>query len=566
MTRKVVKKISKFDLPCAFWLVVLGVGLFDNRWRKKPLAALCLAMLLFAGCVSTNDKEDNRLQTATEALNTDAAQALMLLESLPNPQLLSYENHLEYIVLLAQARDLCDQPASADTLILEAQRFFVHHRHPQLAAPACYYAAAHYQNRLINSHAIDLYHEACAQAEQANNFFLAAKSNFSIASIYYHNQQPDSALQYAQKSLDMCEKAPQAQRYKIDMVCLLGQIHYALNQHQQAQACYANAIETAQRLNNKTAQAKLLNCKGQMFCEKKHYQEAKACFVEALAQTSDPENVSRVYLNYARMYHAIQKPDSANHYLEAVKDQLVHTTTPATRKALCQELVLYYEHQGNASLATLHQKQAHAEDQCIVASRSQQQEHLVSQHIKRTTQHTKKNYHNMLAVAALVVATLGLLAFVLWRDRSRYLKRSQTLRFKYLMLKMELQHSLLGGMRFLAQSTEILFKGKPSFTAAMDVREQFRLLRNQLKEQLAELVCTVLPQLTNGEKALPYLNIEDLCIIHLSQLNYSNESILHMLGYEHRTVDYVLTRKKHIQSVLGLSGMPDDDIKLLFPE
>ena len=530
--------------------------------RQVRYIIICTSILLCMSCANKYSEKEH-LQNALAIVDNNPQEAILLLERIHYPTYLDHGSYMQYIVVLTQARYMNYQDITADSLILDAQRYFAEKQNRDMAAKASYYAAAYWHKSGIETKALECSLLANRFAQQAENNLFQAKSAHWIGSSYYDVEALDSALVYYQQALKLYENEPNAELHMLDIMLMLGRTYLELQELDKAFTYFSKGLEEAEKLQNKSYKLLFLNNLGVVFTDRKDYQLAKDYFNLALSEKQDTEDVLNIYLNYARLYRATNQPDSAKYYLDLVEGRMDEINYSYTRRAVYQELAHYYDKEGSRIARKRYSKLANEEDLKIQKAKNDELLFLANKRFKQAIKKSEQQYSESLKIGLTTIIALLIMLLIVWFNARKLFKNFKRYRINIEYHRLELQNFLISNLRNIAQNMDTLFcKNQLS---SSHICEQYQFLRDSFSNQIANLTRERFKQYPCGEKAIDNLNSEDLCIIYLTQLKHSDESIGWMLGYRDNTKNAVFRQKSKIRRVLADVGFRSKQIEKLLP-
>lgn len=532
--------------------------------RIGYLFTSCIILYLLVACAK-EFKINSHLLTAMQTVDENPREALRLLEEVPYPHTMDQENYMRYIVTLAQARYMDYQDITGDTLILEAQRFFVEKQSPEMAARASYYAAAYWHEKGDEPKSLEYALLSHYFAQLAGNSLFQAKSTQWIGSSYYDQELLDNAWSYYQQALEIYEKVDDSKKNQLEIKYTLGRISLEKQQLEQALNYFDNGLEEAIQMNDKFLEVRFLHYKGIVFEKKNAYSQAQEYFDLALSKQSLPEDSLRIYLSYAQLYRTMGRLDSIKHYLSLVKNRVNELSYPYNRRTAYNELALYYENEGNIPELKRYLKLANEEDFKIKVLQKEEKLQLANQRFESYKQKTEQKYNRRWKIGIGVVLALLFLLIVYKIDTRKLKTQFKRLYQRQRTQTANLEEFLIGGLQQLADNVDELRKKKLIFTDPV-IWEQFEQHRDRFSVQIADLTKRMFERAPNGDRILSKLTSEDLCIIHLVRKNYSDEKIRKLMGYEYNADCYVEFRISHIWNVLTAIGLKEREIKRVFQQ
>ena len=538
-------------------------------YRIRTIIIFYTGLLLCMACTKES-QEDTYLQIAMQEVDEHPKEALTLLEEIPYPEYMDLDSYMRYIVTLTQARYMDYQDITGDTLILEAQRYFAGKQEYEPAARASYYAAAYWCEKDAEDKELEYALLAHYFAKLAGNNLFLAKSAHWIGSMYFNLDRLDSAMVYFQQALELYDREPGTQ--KLGLILMLGRTYLGLNQFDQAYTFLENGLEITKKSQNKEYEPLFLNNLGMLFTRKKAYQQAKDCFNQALSlQSGTEEDIARIYLNYARLYRAMNQLDSIRYYLKRVEERIPEISYPYTRKAVYQELATYYKNERNVEEMEHFLNLKNKEELLIKDLQSEKKIQAANERFEasqRKMEQAKQKYNQTWKVSMAAVIALSLLLLIFWWNKILLKKKYKKVFERYITHTTYMQEYLAENLIYISGSMRELTQKTGELILPHSVTWQhFQKLRTNVYIEIESLMREMLQKSPQGLKALSLLKLEDLSIIFLYRLKmYSDENIKYMLGYELDATYDVAHKRHHIRGILATAGMRKREINRVFLE
>lgn len=531
--------------------------------RTGLLTIICAGLFFCMACTKEY-QDDTYLQVAMQAVDEHPKEALAVLEEITHPEFLDQDNYMRYLVTLTQARYMDYQDITGDSLILEAQRYFVKKQDAGMAARASFYAAAYWLGKETEEKALEYYLLANHFGQQAENDLFRAKSLHWIGSIYYDKDILDSARVYYHQALELYNTKVNAEPSRLDVIYMLGRTYCEQQQFDSAMKYFNEGMGMAQKQNRKLYEIRFAHYKGVVLREMKVYSEAKVYFDLALSKKPETEDSLRIYLSYAKLYRTEGKSDSTKYYLDRVKNRVEELSYPYNRVIAYRELTHYYEKEGNIGELKYYLQLANVEEQKIKELQSQEKIQSANKRFEAYKQRTEQKYDKIWKISLAVTIVLFFLLIIYRFDKRKLKDKYKRLRQRQYSLIKEQEDFLVSGLQRVADGINELRRSNLESAYDPSIKDQFLKLRETFSKQLADFVRNLLERSSKGVKALSELTQEDLCIIHLVRLKHSDESIVILLGYEHHMEYYVRYRKFHIRNVLSFAGLKEREINRVF--
>ncbi|MDR2921047.1 MAG: tetratricopeptide repeat protein [Tannerella sp.] len=409
--------------------------------KIRILIILCAGILLWSACTTDSDK-NNRLSDAIKTVDDNPKEALALLEGL-SPELYDYDKdqYMQFVVTLTQARYMDYQNITVDSLILDAERYFARSNNYEMAARASYYAAIYWYEEEANDKAVEYWLAAFSFAEQAGNNPFLFKSAYALGRSYYNQEQWEDALPYYKKALTFYDDQADLEDYKLDIINALGHIYRQLQDPEQAYRYFDDGLKAAKSLNDITYEARSLRNIGLIHYDKGEYRQAKEYFDLALSKQPEPGDMIRFYLSYARLYRAMNLPDSTRYYLNTIEDQVQEITYPSTRRDIYKELATYYKvNQGDVNKVAHYSQLAHTEDLRIKKSQTEKKIKAINQQLEQLKQEKQtewRTYRRIFDYGLIALCLLISLLIILEANKQKLKEKYTQIKEKYIQSQKE---------------------------------------------------------------------------------------------------------------------------------
>ncbi|WP_165043789.1 M48 family metallopeptidase [Dysgonomonas sp. ZJ709] len=317
----------------------------------------CLLILLLSMLFSCkeNSKSVELLTQSRNLLFDKPTDALILLDSIQNPELMDSEDYMSYIVTYVEAKLKTQQDISNDTLIYKAQEYYNNSNDSDKGAIANYISGRVSMVREKQDMALASFLKAEYDAHQSNNDPIIAKSLHSIANLYYYNENTDTAIVRYKEAYQYYIKLEGTENNQILVLQQIGRTYNDMNSLDSALVYLHNGLELAKKRNNQAYETSITHLVGTVLREKGEYQNSKEYLNRALKKTKNEEESLRVHLSLARLYLKMQENDSVLFHIDEIKkglskinDNLILRsiyTSLADFYALnsdCNEVSLYY--------------------------------------------------------------------------------------------------------------------------------------------------------------------------------------------------------------------------------
>lgn len=336
----------------------------------KKYILFLFSLLYFISSCKDNNPSVLLLKQAQNETFTNPAFAITLLDSIENPKAMDKENYMLYAIILAQTKYNNDQDISQDTLILEAQKYFIENNNPEKAALASFYTAVVYRAKKIPDTALKNFLFAEEYARQAKNKTLEAKSLHFLGNLYYEQKVLDSAIIRYQKALKCYDNEPGSEANKLMAISGIGKSYEIKDELDSAYFYFNKAINLADSVHNKNQKAIQAYNIGFVLFRKNEYDKAKSYFNNAIQQSTSTVDSLKIFLNYSLLYNKIQQSDSAKYYIELINKRLPEITDNSLLESIYGSMSEYYSQIGNHEQALSYKDMQMKVSQKITDSRS----------------------------------------------------------------------------------------------------------------------------------------------------------------------------------------------------
>jgi tetratricopeptide (TPR) repeat protein len=283
-----------------------------------------LSSFFFFSCKETS-REKILIEKAAKLADSIPEQALVSLDSIPNPESLEYDLYMKYILICTQAKWNAEQDLSSDTLIFEAEKYFDSKNNPHLSALAHYYAGNVYYVRDQGDLSLNSFLQARDYAQQTDDYQLLAKCLNNIGYRYLMNELKDSAVVYLREAVDCYQnirETDKSERLKMQTFYSLGTAYYVINSFDSAYVSYDKALGIAKKLEDKEYQGILTSHLGLPRRMQARYDESLMFLYAGLPQVKTPEDSLRIYINLSLDYNKLGKQDSSKYYTGLIENRL----------------------------------------------------------------------------------------------------------------------------------------------------------------------------------------------------------------------------------------------------
>ncbi|MBF0576585.1 tetratricopeptide repeat protein [Dysgonomonas sp. GY617] len=386
-------------------------------------------LILVFLCLFFSCKQDtasvNLLRQAQNIAESSPYDALILLDSIHNPENMDKDNYMQYIVTSVQAKQRAKQDITKDTLIFDAKRYFEKKNNSKQSALAHYYAGRIYRTQNIPDKALKCFLQATTYANQSGNNALAGKSLQIMGNLYFEQGIVDTAIVFYKKALDYYNKEEETDIYKLQVITSIGISYDEIKNIDSSYIYFKKGLEEANRLGNNEFKADLSNNLGYTYFLKKDYDKALYYLNRSLLQTSDVKTSTKAYLTLSFLYNSKNQLDSAKYYINLSEKQLAEITDNQTLKYFYTNFFNYFKKAGDYKQA-LHYKEQEDSIKVLIAKNQRplslldaDKNFFLAQKDKEFDQIRVKNYLFLGIGAILIVAIFILVGVLLFRSNKK---------------------------------------------------------------------------------------------------------------------------------------------------
>lgn len=316
---------------------------------------LLFFIFIFFSC-KKEDASIDLLKQAQNIAESNPDYALMLLDSIPNPENMEKDNYMQYIVVQLQAKHRAKQDITNDTLIFEAQRYFDEKKNVKQAELAHYYAGRVYRSRNMSDKALKCFLQSESYTIHSNNNVLAGKNLHIMGNLYLEQGIMDTAIILYQKALDYYNKGKDTDKYKMKVTNEIGRAYDEIGNIDSSYVYFQRSMEYADKLGDKEFKIIISNNLGYIYFRIKDYDKALNYLNNALKKSLDAETSTKASLNLSYLYNAKNRPDSALYYIHFSENYLNEITDNIILEGLYAFFTDYYKQTGDYKQA-LHYKE-----------------------------------------------------------------------------------------------------------------------------------------------------------------------------------------------------------------
>ncbi|WP_165044845.1 M48 family metallopeptidase [Dysgonomonas sp. ZJ709] len=315
----------------------------QKQGKINYLIFLMLSMLL-SSCRENSQAEI--LNQARNIINDKPEDAMILLESIPNPETMDEENYMLYILTKTDAKIRSKQDITSDTLIFKAQEYFNAKSDPHKAALANFSAGKVSYDRLNDDKALESYLLAEYYARKTNDDLMIAKSLHCIGNLYYIQEIKDTALVRYKEAYKYYTKTEGSEKYRLLSYQQIGRTYDDMTNLDSALVYFEKGSVLSMQLNDSDYETTFTFLKGMVLWEKGDYGKSEEYLYKALDETKNQEEVFSIHLNLARLNTQINKPDIAQTHIDIIKSGLSKINDNIALRNIYSSLIDFYKLNG----------------------------------------------------------------------------------------------------------------------------------------------------------------------------------------------------------------------------
>lgn len=311
------------------------------------LATIFLLFLIlnsiFFSCIE-NDRSTYLLKQAQDIVNENPDQALILLDSIENKEIMSRDNYMHYLVTYVGAKMKANKDIRQDSLIFEAQKYFNERENKKESAIANLHAAYVYSANDMLSKALESFMLAAHDAQQIHDDLTAGRSLNNIGYTYLEQGILDSAVINCKKALFFFDKIKDSDKYKLGTLNNIGRIYSDLREVDSSYFYFEKSLKLAIQTKNEYYQSVSLQNLGIVYYRTKDYDKAIEYFRSTFVlPTTDLEQIHQINLYLLKIYINKNESDSTTYYANLIEKNLPEINCIHTIRRTYTTLAYYYE-------------------------------------------------------------------------------------------------------------------------------------------------------------------------------------------------------------------------------
>jgi tetratricopeptide (TPR) repeat protein len=289
--------------------------------RKKLYLTLICTLLLTTSCNQQSRMADRILKKAEALVEQYPDSALILLDSIQNPQNLEKRQRYQYLLLQVQAKDKSDQDIASDTLIFKVKNYYLKAGDLNKAALSSLYSGRVLQAQKKYEKSMTAYLDAENYSKQIKNDNLNGLIQSSIGKVYYDQLLKDEAIPRFKLASKYFH---QSENYRNEIVTFnqIGNCFLLQCKNDSAFVYFSKGLALADQYRLVNEQINIRQSIGVAYRQTGDFYRAKIFFKQALTFSVDSMELARLYCNLAKVFEEEDQTDSARYYLERSLDRL----------------------------------------------------------------------------------------------------------------------------------------------------------------------------------------------------------------------------------------------------
>lgn len=553
---------------------------------------LCLLLVFFFYSCKKDNHSAELLIKAQSIAENNPSEALLLLDSIQNPEQMDRNSYMQYIVARVQAKFNIHRPdIKNDTLILDAYKYFDEKREYAHSALAHYYTGTFYNENGFADRELKHFKLAAYYGRKVEDSLLVGKSLHWIGILYHRKNMMDSAIVNFEQALGYYATNKDAEKYRLHSINLIG-FSYELSGHlDSALVFFEKGMRLAKQLDNKASQTTLSHSLGVVYRDLGDLHRSESYLQKALTETIDRDEYRRICLSTLMLYNDMNQLDSARHYSNLLKELIPEMTFAYTVQESYAAISEYYKKSGDYKTALYYnnlydvttQEIKEADNTKKLAEADRKYKAVIEQQELQSTR-----MRSYLYLIGTVSFTLIILMTICFRGRTSRLKRQRVAERNKLLEEqsqvhaklLEHQHESLTYMQGIYRSIvdewvdidkkvkslakEFGVKEEPELY--MKIKQMIENFKQNTNQQLVVLAKEHFLKQPYGDSAVSTLKDKDLLLFMLYYCGYKRNDVAILLGVNPHK-DNMAFRKLDLRNKLLKIGMEQYDIeKILFSE
>ena len=283
---------------------------------------LLIVTLSFFACNPQREASDLLLQVQS-LVDTQPEKALQLIDSIRYPERsLNRRQYMSYLVTRVQARHRNFLPVENETFIFIARDYFARRNNDaRQTALAFFYSGCVYEEQGNFESAMQHFNQAAEYAARANDAYLQGLIHFYIGDVFTNAGLHLEALQEFKKSERFFANSfsDRAISDRVHIFSAIGRMYFLLGQQNSAFAAFRKGLELAKGSGNNELLGLLHQNIHLNYFRIGEYENAEKHLRLSFELNEDAMEISRYYLNFARLFKNTNQTDSLNLYIDKLR-------------------------------------------------------------------------------------------------------------------------------------------------------------------------------------------------------------------------------------------------------
>jgi len=553
---------------------------------------LCLLLIFFFYSCKKDNHSAELLTKAQSIVDNNPSEALLLLDSIRNPEQMDKNNYMQYIVARVQAKSNVHRPdIKNDTLIFDAYKYFDNQKNIHQSALAHYHTGILYNLNEFADKELEHFKLTVYYAQKARDSILVGKSFHWIGNLYHRKNMIDSAIVNYRQALKFYATSSKVEIYRLHTLFYMGFSYDVAGKLDSAMVYADKGMQLAKEFDNKPYLTSFTHLQGIIYRDLGNLQKSESYLQKALDKTTDQNELRRICLSLLLLYNDMNKLDSARQYTDLLIKYIPEMTYIYTIQESYAAISEYYKKSGDYKTAlyynnlydTTTREIKEADNTKKLAEADRKYKAVIEQQELQSTR-----MRSYLYSIGAVSFTLIILMTVYFRSRTLRLKRQRVAERNKLLEEqsqvhaklLEHQHESLTYMQGIYRSIvdewadidkkvkslakEFGVKEEPELY--MKIKQMIENFKQNTNQQLVVLAKEHFLKQPYGDSAVSTLKDKDLLLFMLYYCGYKRNDVAILLGVNPHK-DNMAFRKLDLRNKLLKAGMEQYDIeKILFSE
>lgn len=342
---------------------------------KYIVIAFAVSGVLFISSCHSSQHKKKLLSKAQDIVEENPQKALMMLDSIKEPQRMDEDSYMQYIVAMVQAKYKCYKDISKDSLILGTGNYFEKNQNYRQAALAYFYSGGYYKENKQEDNALSVYFIANINAQKTDDNRLKGMIAYNTGSLYYMKDILDLSMVFYKRSVAYFGDEDCNKYFKQQSLNRIGRIYSKQGNLDSAYYYFNSGLQIAKSINTKGINNKpfkfiFINNIGVILKDQNKLEEAEQFYRKAFLYAGNTEDSLRTYLNLVKIFNLTNERDSTTYYLETINAKLKKIESPQILFYTYMSLVDYNRQIGNLEEALKYEKLKGEVNEKIIASKN----------------------------------------------------------------------------------------------------------------------------------------------------------------------------------------------------